>query len=270
MRYAVVSDIHSNLSALESVLEAIKKHNVDRIICCGDLVGYFTFANECIDLCRANDIFSIAGNHDLAVSEVVTDLSEFWEVAVKAILWTRTRLTVENQLFLTNLPRTSVVDNRLVLFHGAISGDPFPEMVRLVDAQSATKTFQDLCKHYPGIRVGFFGHIHRPCVISSDGSFLDIKGQHTVDLIGAGSTETYFVNPGSVGLSRDEDPRASFVIYDSSEQTVSFRRVEFDNTVTLREARAEGLYEPRYRRRIRRYARRVMNRVRRVAGRESK
>jgi len=265
MRYAVLSDIHSNLPALESVLESIDCKNVDRIVCCGDLVGYFTFPNECINLCRANNIFSIAGNHDLGASGVESNLTGFWEVARTAIYWTQDHLSGQNMRYLENLPRTSVIDNGFILFHGSIRGEPFPEMVRINDVDQAVIAFQEMAVQFSDVRLGFFGHIHRPCVFRLKGGNISLLEESQIDLEKNRDTK-YLVNSGSVGLSRDGDPRASYLIYDSSSGTLSFVRVDFDNSLVIREARKEGLLERRYRRLTRRYLKRIKNKLLRLTG----
>lgn len=253
MRYAVISDIHANLLALSAVINDISRESVDQIVCCGDLVGYFTEADECIREVRNNNIISIAGNHDLLVSRSETDISGFWDVAQKAIHWTRANASPDSIAYLRDLPRRVSIDDEFVLFHGALSGEPFPEMARIETLQDAEHNFACLHKQFPGIGIGFFGHIHRPKLFSyanGDSRELDPCSQS----LSKNGITRYIVNPGSVGLPRDGDPRASYVIYDSDSAWLDFRRVAFDTEPAVNAARKAGLWRgPRYKRILKRF-----------------
>jgi len=266
MRIAIIADIHANSVALGAVLEDLRSKSPDMIYCCGDLVGYHPLANETIELVRKNNIFSVAGNHDLAVSGVESDLSEFWEVAVNAVNWTKAELSHENMAYLRDLPRTTSVHDELVLFHGSPADSDFPEMQRITDIEAADRAFAEMRKLYPNGRIGFFGHTHKPAVFINDSS------QTREILIGDGTVELsrenrYLVNPGSVCLSRDSDERAAYAILETEQLCLSFHRVRFDNSGVIRAARQAGLHEPRIFRLCRRWARRIRNRLCRELGR---
>src|SRR5688500_11938386 len=86
--WAVLSDIHGNLEALEAVLADIAKHPVSRVLCLGDVVGYGPSPIECLERARNWDLV-ILGNHDQAT---LFDPEGFSANAQAAILWTRTVL----------------------------------------------------------------------------------------------------------------------------------------------------------------------------------
>ena len=103
MRYAIFADIHSNLEALNAVLEAYLKEDVDYYFCAGDIVGYGANPQECLERVRDLSIVSVAGNHDWATIDVI-DTDSFNNLAVDAISWTKERLTSEAKKYLAALP----------------------------------------------------------------------------------------------------------------------------------------------------------------------
>ncbi|HEX3034195.1 MAG TPA: metallophosphoesterase family protein [Thermodesulfobacteriota bacterium] len=215
MKYAVISDIHSNLEALSRVLQEIDEIGVDKIICLGDIVGYGANPNECVETIRERSIESVMGNHDIVACGKKEPLN-FNPVARDAALWTRNALTPENREFLYNLPDTKeIVD--FIIVHGAIS-DPDLYIFSNYDAllEFGLMEKQNLC---------FFGHTHvRVYYVFQDGSvdyFFDYE-------LTINPKAKYLINPGSVGQPRDRDPRASFLVYDGQEGTVKFTRLEYD------------------------------------------
>src|SRR6516164_3002616 len=113
MRYAIFTDIHANLEALEAVLaridELAKEQPIDQIWFLGDLVGYGPNPNECIETLRKRTDVIIAGNHDWAAVGKI-DLEEFSEAARISAEWTRDQLTDEHREFLINLPERLEID----------------------------------------------------------------------------------------------------------------------------------------------------------------
>jgi predicted phosphodiesterase len=111
VRFAVISDVHGNLPALESVLDALKQEDVDRIVCTGDIVGLGPYPNEVIDLLRRENVEVVIGNYDDAVAYGrVSSGMDFLDSTAEnvdqaAIGWTRERLTPENLAYLRALPR---------------------------------------------------------------------------------------------------------------------------------------------------------------------
>ena len=103
MRYAIISDIHGNLAALEKVLERIDREKCDKIVCLGDIVGYGPFPNECVALVKKNCDFCLIGNHDHAALDL-TDTAYFNTFAKIAIMWTRKALSKKSKEFLAGLP----------------------------------------------------------------------------------------------------------------------------------------------------------------------
>jgi diadenosine tetraphosphatase ApaH/serine/threonine PP2A family protein phosphatase len=229
VRVAVVSDIHGNLAALESVLAAVDERTPDALWCLGDLVGYGARPNECCTLVRERAALSLAGNHDLAVRGTI-DLSEFNGDAGVAARWTRDVLTNESQSYLDSLETHAAADG-VQLFH-ASARDEVWEYVLSDEAAFATLAVTTA----PIVLVG---HSHVALAVSSGGTGGLAPAGTSTSLAG---TRT-LLNPGSVGQPRDGDPRAAFLLLDLAGSTATFERVEYDIERTQSEIRAAGLPE---------------------------
>jgi predicted phosphodiesterase len=236
--YAVISDIHGNLEALEAVLADVPE-GVERVYCLGDVIGYGASPNECCDIVREAGMPTISGNHDLAVTDLSTDLAWFNPVAAAAVLWTRERLSEENAEFLRTRPR--MMQTRDTLFvHGSVR-DPDEYIINSVSAEENLRVLKD---EYPGVRVCFFGHTHVKTVAPSPNGAL--SGSHALDLSTNGP---YLVNPGSVGQPRDGDTFASYVLAESLNgepdahdgPRVVYRFVEYDIEKAQARIRSAGL-----------------------------
>lgn len=158
MRYAIFTDVHANLEALEAVLEKIdelaREEPIDQIWFLGDLVGYGPNPNECIDKLREHTDVIIAGNHDWAAVGKI-DLEDFSEVARLSAEWTAQQLTEEHREFLRNLPERIDGDN-CVLVHGSPYG---PLWEYLTSEVLAERSFE-----YFGPRFCVVGHTHVPVI----------------------------------------------------------------------------------------------------------
>ncbi len=215
MLYAIISDLHANLEATETVLKKIDELGVDQIINLGDVVGYNASPNECVDLMRERKTPSICGNHDA----VACGLEEPWgfnPVALQAAMWTRETLRKDNHEWLRGLPDAQKIDSFL-----AVHGSPTNRNTYLF-------TWEDVLPHMSyveeqGCNLCFFGHTHSPGIFSRDGVY-------TVDndsKFSLGNGKMFFVNPGSVGQPRDGDPRASFGLYDTDKKEYELVRLNY-------------------------------------------
>lgn len=238
--YAVISDIHGNLEALEAVLRDVPGE-VEMIYCLGDVIGYGASPNECCNIVREMEMPVISGNHDLAVTDLDTDLAWFNPVAAAAVKWTRERLSKTNAEFLLSRPR--MIQTKGALFvHGSVR-DPDEYIINSV---SAEENLAILRSEYPGVPVCYFGHTHVKTVVPSPNG--SVTGTHALDLSANGP---YLVNPGSVGQPRDSDTFASYVLAEGDgngeEQQrgprVVYRFVEYDIQKAQTKIRAAGLPE---------------------------
>jgi len=216
-RYAIISDVHSNLHALKAVLTDLDDLEVKTILCAGDLVGYGAFPNEVVNLLKERSVICISGNHDRAVVNLDTSNMNDW--AKKAIEWTIKIASEETREFLRKLnPRMDLTETGLFpdgskvgLFHGS----PFDDDEYIED-YAATDTMMIIA----GTQVVITGHTHRP--------FIN-KLPHGV-----------WINPGAVGQPRDRDWRASYAIYDETTKEYQIKRVEYP----VEEA-AQAIYDAR-------------------------
>jgi diadenosine tetraphosphatase ApaH/serine/threonine PP2A family protein phosphatase len=226
VRILLLSDIHSNLEALDACLAAAPAH--DLIVNMGDIVGYGADPNAVVDRSRALGPHLVRGNHDKAVAGL-SDVSEFNPIAALAALWTRETLTPENMEWLRRLPQGPVrVDGAGDVFF--VHGAPMDEDAYIVSLRDAIEPLVTST-----VDVTFFGHTHiqggflweqegsdalRPEFSSRvKAERLDFRLQ---------KTGRYLINPGSVGQPRDGDWRAAFAVFDVDAYTVEFHRVPYD------------------------------------------
>lgn len=231
MRYAVLSDIHGNLEALEAVVRDMTAHHIAHAICLGDLVGYYANPNECLDLIRTWPGVFIRGNHDRAVLGHV-DIAEFNTVAREALEWTWAVLRPDHRQWLSTLPDELEVDSSLVVVHGA-PGDPDAYIFTPAEAEAAMAAFR---QRYPHRTVCFYGHTHQRAVWA----WPPVQEPEATEVYLA-PTGVYLVNPGSVGQSRDGVPGASYSWFDADTRMLVCRRVPYDYQVTQEKVRAAGL-----------------------------
>src|SRR5215475_5491098 len=121
MRYLVLSDIHSNLEALEASVARAKQAGYDSVLCCGDIVGYGPSPIEAIDGIRALNAVTIRGNHD-RVAAGLDEATQFNPNARRAVYWTREVLPETYRNYLIDLPVGPLdVTADAQLVHGAVS-----------------------------------------------------------------------------------------------------------------------------------------------------
>jgi predicted phosphodiesterase len=242
VRYLILSDIHSNLEALEKCIE-LAAGKYDRVVCLGDLVGYGPDPNAVIECTRHLTDTIIRGNHDKACAGL-SDAEDFNVLAKLATFWTRQELTPDNFEFLRKLPAGPLMMEGFELVHGSQSD----EDEYIVNPTQALPALRMLTVH-----LAFFGHthhqggfmIHRAGSFQSLGCFPDSEGQPRVLLLEDGAR--YLVNPGSVGQPRDGDWRAAFAIYDEDHQ-VEYYRTSSDLPTTQRKMAKAELPQPLIRR----------------------
>lgn len=237
MKLALVSDIHANLEALKATLDDIATRGVDRIVCLGDIVGYNTQPSECIALLRHADALCIAGNHDLAVCGRITTKS-FSSTAARAVEWTQRRLARDDLNFLAGLPLKAVIGGKIIAVHGALHPQTDCATVRLDNDERRMRSFQALMADASGAHIGAFGHTHHAGIYEfldgSIASLLESKIKLRPDAF-------YLINPGTVGQPRARDRRASYMVVDLAQRTLSLHRVEYDESAPLEATRKAGL-----------------------------
>ena len=238
MRYLIISDLHSNLEALQAVLAAAEGE-YEQVICCGDLVGYGPDPDLIVDWVRENASVVVRGNHDKACSGIA-EADDFNEAARRAAYWTREHLNPENLHYLRNLPSGPLeVMGRFAILHGS----PRDEDEYVSTTWEANGSL-DLLRH----TVTFFGHTHMQGGFSRNSNrvvetiLAPISRGKSRAVLAIQPDETYFVNPGSVGQPRDRDSRAAYALYDTV-GFVEFGRATYDVQATIFKMRNAGLPE---------------------------
>jgi predicted phosphodiesterase len=237
VRLALISDIHANLEALEATLGDIASRGVDRIVCLGDIVGYNTRPAECIALLRRLDALCIAGNHDLAVCGRITTKS-FSNTAARAVDWTQRHLPRDDLNFLASLPLKAVVGGQLIAVHGALHPQIDCATVRLDNDERRMLSFQALMADSSGARICAFGHTHHAGIYEFRSGRAMSLDDPKIELR---DDALYLINPGTVGQPRARDWRASYMVLDLAQRTLSLHRVAYDESVPLAATRKAGL-----------------------------
>lgn len=235
MRYALISDIHANLPALEAVLMHIDgRPDIDAVYHLGDLVGYAPWPNEVVALLRERAIPGVAGNYDSTTGADYEHCGCRYEDPRQEALshlsyaWTRANVSRETKRWLAALPfRIDIrplgghtAGPRLTLVHGN------PVLNTFYWTEDRSDAFCTKMAEHLGAKAGdvvAFGHTHKPW-------YRVVEGVH-------------FVNTGSVGRPKDGDPRAGYAVVDmdGAHVTQSFARVEYDIVGTSRAIRASDL-----------------------------
>ena len=217
MRVALLSDIHANHIALEAVLNAVRQAHIDRLLICGDLVGYYYSPERVINLLRPWKKHVIRGNHEdmLALAQrdgetlgrIERDYGSGLRVALEC-------MAPDDLAALLALPATESVEldgYRLLLCHGS------PWSTDQYVYPDASQALLERCAR-PGFSAVVMGHTHYPMLREANGVRL--------------------INPGSVGQPRDHRPGAAWAILDTSSDEVTFRRESYDVAPLVAEAKA--------------------------------
>ena len=220
MRYLLLSDLHSNIEALEAVLAHARGRGFDRVACMGDLVGYGASPNEVCAAVRALEPVIIRGNHDKVISGADSG-EQFNMLAAQSCRWTQERLSAENLDWLRSLPEgPREVDEEFWIAHGT----PLDEDAYVLNEFDAIEVFRG----FPG-QICFFGHSHIPSLFAvddEDGFYLlaPLGDEERIEL----KTGTrYLLNCGSVGQPRDRNPMAAYGIFDTTRREVEMLRVAY-------------------------------------------
>lgn len=217
MRFAVIGDIHSNIYALERVLEDINASNVDFILCTGDLVGYAPFPNEVIDLVRQNNILSIQGNYDKAIgnSELVCGCDyndeKQLEMAGMSVMFTNATINEKNREYLKYLPeqiRLRAGEFEMIMVHGS------PRKINEYlheKSDAVEEVTKDLKED-----ILICGHTHKPY-------YNILNGKH-------------IINAGSVGKPKHGNPNATYVIIEimQNDIKVKFKEISYEYEKTAK------------------------------------
>ncbi|MBA3914497.1 MAG: metallophosphoesterase family protein [Acidobacteriales bacterium] len=226
MRILLLSDIHSNLEALEACLVAAPPYQI--VVNLGDIVGYGACPNEVVDRARNLGVHFVRGNHDKAASGLI-DLREFNPLASMAATWTRSQLNSENLSWLRALPvgPLTLPDLPDIQF---VHGSPLDEDEYVINVQDAVEPLLNA-----DAPITFFGHSHLQGAFVTDNVSAHVFRPQYESPVEADRFEfplqptlRYLINPGSVGQPRDGDWRAAFAVFDSETLIVTFCRVPYN------------------------------------------
>jgi putative phosphoesterase len=215
MKLGLISDIHGNLQALKAVLEALEPHEVDLILCAGDLVCYGANLNEVVRLCKENNIACVVGNYDDAVAwdkpSVSRKPSSPRNEALKlaALEWAKQHIGQETKAYLKSLPWRldyRFTEKRLTMFHAGL--DYLDEWV----SPHLNDSLDELANRV-AVDIFVLGHTHEAFAHTHRGRL--------------------FINPGAVGRSLDGDTRASFTVLHLPDMMVEHFRIHYDLEATL-------------------------------------
>src|SRR6266705_2340372 len=215
MRFAIFSDVHANLEALEAVLADARARKCTRFVCLGDVVGYNASPGECVQRVRELDCPVVKGNHDEAASRL-SPPGDFNEIAERAIAWTRDHLTDQDKEWLRGLALQTRVHDFTIVHATLDTPEQWGYVFNNLDA-AASFTYQHTT-------VCFFGHTHVPMAFVRD----DGVQRQRIDKLRIDPSKKYFINTGSVGQPRDADWRAAYCIYHIEGAVVEQRRVKYD------------------------------------------
>lgn len=235
-RYAIISDIHANIEALEAVIADATAQHVDEFVCCGDVVGYNAAPAECIHRIRKLGCKVVKGNHDHYCSAPDVNLDDFQPNAASVIEWTRRNISEGDTAWLRELPFTANVMG-VTFVHSTLDS---PQHFRYAfDRLDAKDSFA-----YQKTRVCFHGHTHVPCIFRRATSGAEVE--KLIPVNGTLESGNYFINVGSVGQPRDGIPQACYLILTMTSVAnlaIEFRRVDYDIESAVRRIEAAGLPE---------------------------
>jgi predicted phosphodiesterase len=230
MRCAILADIHANLTALEAVLEDVERRGgAEQIWCLGDIVGYGPDPHQCLEIIQKRCSACVAGNHDWAAIGKM-DTSYFNSEAAEAAHWTSQHLQLEDIRFLESLPLTQEKGD-FTLVHGSPRDPIWEYILSAAEAEENLKYFKT--------KYCLVGHSHLPLLFECDRSCSgsSLKARDSVKL----GPKRLIINPGGVGQPRDNDPRASYAVYDSEPGTLTLNRVNYDIAMVQQRMQAAGL-----------------------------
>ena len=232
MRIAIISDIHANLEAFESVLKDIESAGIEAVICLGDSIGYGPNPEASVKLLRKKAIPSVIGNHEKAVIDF-RFLRGFNPVAKESLQKTIQMLSNETLGFLSQL-NTSIVFQGCRFVHGFPLDSPMTYLFQVSDAK-LRRTFTKMPE-----RLCFVGHTHLLECVEWDGN-MAVVSELTRGTYQLNPDCAYIINVGSVGQPRDGDNNAKYAILDTGENSFEIRFVSYDIGAVVEKIIARGL-----------------------------
>jgi diadenosine tetraphosphatase ApaH/serine/threonine PP2A family protein phosphatase len=217
MIWAILSDVHGNLEALQAVIEDCRREGTRRMVFLGDAVGYGANPNECLSLLRELTDLRVAGNHDYGAVGL-TAIEYFTPAARAAIEWTAGALNEESRAALRRLPLVQRL-GEITLAHASLrQPEAWDYIVTTGEAEESLLELRG--------QALFIGHSHRPLIVARDkeGRLRSLDQETVVMAEGV----QYLINSGSVGQPRDQNPLAAYGRYDDETREYRLKRVSYD------------------------------------------
>lgn len=230
MKIALISDVHGNLEALEMVLRDIEKQGAEKIHFLGDAVGYGCNPNECVKLIDRHCDIRLLGNHDYAAMGLEST-ENFNQLARASMNWTQTMLKSKSISILADFEMEAVFLDYYLVHSSPTEPEKWRYILNIDQSRIHFENFsQAFC---------FVGHSHSPTFFEKDreGQIT----QHFKPEMKFNEGYRYIINIGSVGQPRDNDPRACYVIVDTDNKGICYRRIEYDILKTQEKMRKAKL-----------------------------
>ncbi len=234
MKFAILSDIHGNATALKSVFKDMESFSVDLIISLGDNIGYGPEPEEVINLLRKKKIPSVIGNHEMAINR--PRFLSWFNPSAKASLEKTKRMISKSTLNYISKLAYCMVLNKCRFVHGFPPGSATIYLFEVSDDK--IKNAFDKMKEW----VCFLGHTHMLELISHDGSTLS-KRPLREEVVELDDSKKYIINVGSVGQPRDGNNQAKYVLMDTESKLLTVRYVTYDISDTVKKIYRAGLPE---------------------------
>jgi predicted phosphodiesterase len=233
MRLAIISDIHSNMEALEAAFKDLQNENIDAIYCTGDLVGYAANPNEVIQILRQNKVKCVMGNHDYACLHEEMEY-RMTKNARAAIAYTCQALRSRNFNFQKELPRY-ISENGVYLTHG-LPPKSFELYVSLQSNHALINAFSGFQE-----QVAFVGHTHLFEIYELTENRKIEKHTFEDNSFELKPNSRYIISAGSVGQPRDDNREAGYLIFDTTTLQLVKRTVQFDVELTIEKIKTSGI-----------------------------
>lgn len=230
MKYAFFSDVHANLEALKAVILDFRTEKIDRIFFLGDAVGYGPNPNECIELIDKVSKIKLMGNHDYAALGLM-ETEYFNQYAAESMIWTRDSLERDKIEIMSDFELTAKVGDFLLVHSSPKEPQLWHYILDMNDVEDNFEYFKE--------KVCLVGHTHRPFIVSINEEGDCIISHKTEEKIH--KSHRYLINIGSVGQPRDGDSRSCYLIYDTKNHTVRYKRVSYNFDETQKRMSALGL-----------------------------
>lgn len=231
--FAIISDIHGNIDALEAVLADIERSPCSATLCLGDIVGYGPEPAACVERVMESCAVSVLGNHEaMLMLSGQFSLEELRTTVGEPIALAAEQLSESQIDWVRNLPISADLDPLMLVHAGLHEPGNFPYIDSSEEAE----------KHFAiqTTFVSFQGHTHVP-VTWEEGTEGVTCYKHTQKPIQLNASNRYAINVGSVGQPRDADPRACYALYDYRNRILCHRRVDYDIAKAMKRFKKAGL-----------------------------